>query len=216
MLRCFFSLNSVNSDVVLLFFHGLQKAFELATGDYLFEPHSGEDYSRDEDHLAHIIELLGDIPKHIAASGKYSRVFFNKKGKWLFHWPSKRRSFKSFVILKQENWDTSQSWSLGVCLRCSRRNTSGIFNKRAISPNFSIPCWRLIPTSEQRQPSACFILGWRACHLTATSNSCKPNVVNVCRLSTNRPKKSATWTKRYCTTRSRCSANVFLNDELIF
>lgn len=23
-------------------------AFELATGDYLFEPHSGEDYSRDE------------------------------------------------------------------------------------------------------------------------------------------------------------------------
>lgn len=57
------------------------KAFELATGDYLFEPHSGEDYSRDEDHLAHIIELLGDIPKHIAASGKYSRVFFNKKGK---------------------------------------------------------------------------------------------------------------------------------------
>ncbi len=56
-------------------------AFELATGDYLFEPHSGEDYSRDEDHLAHIIELLGDIPKHIAASGKYSRVFFNKKGK---------------------------------------------------------------------------------------------------------------------------------------
>merc|ERR1719510_1456084 len=28
-------------------------AFELATGDYLFEPHSGEDYTRDEDHLAH-------------------------------------------------------------------------------------------------------------------------------------------------------------------
>ena len=30
-------------------------AFELATGDYLFEPHSGDDYTRDEDHLAHII-----------------------------------------------------------------------------------------------------------------------------------------------------------------
>lgn len=26
----------------------LLQAFELATGDYLFEPHSGEDYSRDE------------------------------------------------------------------------------------------------------------------------------------------------------------------------
>uniref|UniRef100_A0A6I8S2M9 non-specific serine/threonine protein kinase n=1 Tax=Xenopus tropicalis TaxID=8364 RepID=A0A6I8S2M9_XENTR len=31
-------------------------AFELATGDYLFEPHSGENYSRDEDHTAQIID----------------------------------------------------------------------------------------------------------------------------------------------------------------
>ncbi|XP_043223111.1 SRSF protein kinase 2-like [Amphibalanus amphitrite] len=55
-------------------------AFELATGDYLFEPHTGQDYSRDEDHIAHIIELAGDIPKHIMFSGKYSRDFFTKKG----------------------------------------------------------------------------------------------------------------------------------------
>ncbi|CAH1782643.1 unnamed protein product [Owenia fusiformis] len=55
-------------------------AFELATGEYLFEPHSSEDYTRDEDHLAHFIELLGPIPKHIALSGKYSREFFNKRG----------------------------------------------------------------------------------------------------------------------------------------
>ncbi|GAB5568460.1 SRSF protein kinase 2 isoform X13 [Prionailurus iriomotensis] len=54
-------------------------AFELATGDYLFEPHSGEDYSRDEDHIAHIIELLGSIPRHFALSGKYSREFFNRR-----------------------------------------------------------------------------------------------------------------------------------------
>ena len=58
----------------------LLQVFELATGDYLFEPHSGENYSRDEDHLAHIIELLGPIPRHIALSGKYSREFFNKRG----------------------------------------------------------------------------------------------------------------------------------------
>ncbi|CAF3538489.1 unnamed protein product [Rotaria sp. Silwood1] len=55
-------------------------AFELATGDYLFEPHSGEDYSRDEDHIAHIIELLGPIPIEIAHSGRYSREFFNRRG----------------------------------------------------------------------------------------------------------------------------------------
>ncbi|XP_010856290.1 PREDICTED: SRSF protein kinase 3-like, partial [Bison bison bison] len=60
----------------------LQKAgwaFELATGDYLFEPHSGEDYSRDEDHIAHIVELLGDIPPAFALSGRYSREFFNRR-----------------------------------------------------------------------------------------------------------------------------------------
>ncbi|KAJ8245641.1 hypothetical protein GJAV_G00272910 [Gymnothorax javanicus] len=55
-------------------------AFELATGDYLFEPHSGEDYSRDEDHIALIMELLGKVPRKLAAVGKYSREFFTKKG----------------------------------------------------------------------------------------------------------------------------------------
>lgn len=55
-------------------------AFELATGDYLFEPHSGEDYSRDEDHIAHIMELLGPIPLHIAHAGRYSKEFFNRRG----------------------------------------------------------------------------------------------------------------------------------------
>ncbi|KAG1931110.1 SRSF protein kinase 1b isoform X1 [Pimephales promelas] len=55
-------------------------AFELATGDYLFEPHSGEDYSRDEDHIALIIELLGKIPRKLIMNGKYSKEFFTKKG----------------------------------------------------------------------------------------------------------------------------------------
>ncbi|XP_054465158.1 SRSF protein kinase 1a isoform X2 [Anoplopoma fimbria] len=55
-------------------------AFELATGDYLFEPHSGEDYSRDEDHIALIIELLGSVPRKLITAGKYSKDFFTKKG----------------------------------------------------------------------------------------------------------------------------------------
>merc|ERR1719249_297163 len=55
-------------------------AFELATGDYLFEPHHGEGYTRDEDHLAHIIELCGKLPKHIALSGKFSKNLFKKNG----------------------------------------------------------------------------------------------------------------------------------------
>ncbi|XP_068588281.1 SRSF protein kinase 3 isoform X3 [Cebidichthys violaceus] len=55
-------------------------AFELATGDYLFEPHSGEDYTRDEDHIAHVIELLGPIPLPFALSGRYSREYFDRRG----------------------------------------------------------------------------------------------------------------------------------------
>ncbi|XP_059615305.1 SRSF protein kinase 1 [Phlebotomus argentipes] len=55
-------------------------AFELATGDYLFEPHSGQNYCRDEDHIAHMIELLGPIPQKLVFGGSMSQVIFNKKG----------------------------------------------------------------------------------------------------------------------------------------
>jgi len=55
-------------------------AFELLTGDLLFDPHAGDDYDRDEDHLAMFHELLGQMPKKLALSGKHSKKFFNKKG----------------------------------------------------------------------------------------------------------------------------------------
>jgi len=46
------------------FFFSLSfQAFELATGDYLFEPHSGEDYSRDEGNalVLYIHDFLSEI-----------------------------------------------------------------------------------------------------------------------------------------------------------
>ncbi|RXW20011.1 hypothetical protein EST38_g5845 [Candolleomyces aberdarensis] len=67
--------------------------FELITGgDYLFDPASGTRYSKDDDHIAQIMELLGEIPKSIAFSGKYSSEFFNRKGELrhinkLRYWP---------------------------------------------------------------------------------------------------------------------------------
>ncbi|KAG8729147.1 serine/threonine protein kinase, CMGC group [Ceratobasidium sp. 428] len=55
--------------------------FELLTGgDYLFDPQAGTKYSKDDDHIAQIIELLGEFPKSLAFSGKYSGEFFNRKG----------------------------------------------------------------------------------------------------------------------------------------
>lgn len=52
----------------------------LAGGDYLFDPQAGSRYSKDEDHIAQIIELIGEFPQSLAFSGKYSSRFFNRKG----------------------------------------------------------------------------------------------------------------------------------------
>lgn len=41
---------------------------------------SGEDYDRDEDHLAQCTELLGKLPDKLIHEGKYSRQYFNRKG----------------------------------------------------------------------------------------------------------------------------------------
>ncbi|KAI1301119.1 serine/threonine protein kinase, CMGC group [Mortierella claussenii] len=55
-------------------------AFELITSDYLFDPQSGTSYNKDDDHMAQIIELMGNFPKKLALSGKYSQELFNRKG----------------------------------------------------------------------------------------------------------------------------------------
>jgi len=92
-------------------------AFELATGDFLFEPHSCEGkYTRDEDHIAHIIELLGDIPASLIQAGAYSGEFFDGHGNLLhiqdlrmwplfnvlhekYKWPEEEAiSFTSFLL----------------------------------------------------------------------------------------------------------------------
>lgn len=109
-------------------------AFELATGDYLFEPHTGKDYCRDEDHLAHIIELLGEIPRRIALSGKNSKMYFNKKGElkhitglkpWglyevlteKYDWlPSEAREFAEFLTPMLE-FDPSMRATAAECLK---------------------------------------------------------------------------------------------------
>ncbi|GAA5899710.1 hypothetical protein JCM8208_004542 [Rhodotorula glutinis] len=54
--------------------------FELLTGDYLFDPHPGTRYNKDDDHIAQIIELLGPFPRSIALSGKFSAEIFTRKG----------------------------------------------------------------------------------------------------------------------------------------
>ncbi|KAJ7444568.1 kinase-like domain-containing protein [Mycena galericulata] len=65
--------------------------FELITGgDYLFDPAPAPKgaggkprYTKDDDHLAQIIELLGDLPEHVRKSGRWSDDFFGPAGKLL-------------------------------------------------------------------------------------------------------------------------------------
>ncbi|KAF7313913.1 hypothetical protein HMN09_00549400 [Mycena chlorophos] len=65
--------------------------FELMTGgDYLFDPApapKGADgrprYTKDDDHIAQIIELLGEVPAQVRKAGRWSGEFFDAKGKLL-------------------------------------------------------------------------------------------------------------------------------------
>lgn len=54
--------------------------FELLTGDLLFDPHAGKSWDRDEDHLAMIVELVGNFPRKVSSVGKYASDYFNRKG----------------------------------------------------------------------------------------------------------------------------------------
>lgn len=57
--------------------------FELLTGDYLFDPRNGKSYTKDDDHIAQIIELIGPFPRSMLKESCYAREFFNSKGELL-------------------------------------------------------------------------------------------------------------------------------------
>ncbi|KAJ6407548.1 hypothetical protein OIU84_010937 [Salix udensis] len=81
--------------------------FELATGDVLFDPHSGDNFDRDEDHLALMMELLGMMPRKIALGGRYSRDFFNRYGdlrhiRRLRFWPLNKVLMEKYEFSEQD------------------------------------------------------------------------------------------------------------------
>ncbi|KAE8717037.1 SRSF protein kinase 1 [Hibiscus syriacus] len=81
--------------------------FELATGDVLFDPHSGDNFDRDEDHIALMMELLGMMPRKIALGGRYSRDFFNRYGdlrhiRRLRFWPLNKVLVEKYELSEQD------------------------------------------------------------------------------------------------------------------
>ncbi|KAF8202940.1 CMGC/SRPK protein kinase [Pholiota molesta] len=78
--------------------------FELLTAEYLFDPQSqGELFSKDDDHMAQIIELLGDFALEVKMGGKYSRELFDHTGalryiRTLKPWPLKRVMIEKYLF----------------------------------------------------------------------------------------------------------------------
>ncbi|CAD8101565.1 unnamed protein product [Paramecium sonneborni] len=54
--------------------------FEMLTGDYLFEPRQGPNFSKNEDHLAQIQELLGKFPFEYSTRGVKAKRYFQSNG----------------------------------------------------------------------------------------------------------------------------------------
>lgn len=71
--------------------------FELLTGDYLFDPRSGKSYTKDDDHTAQIIELIGPFPRSMLKESYYTRDFFNSRGE--LHRISKLKPWKLKDVL---------------------------------------------------------------------------------------------------------------------
>ncbi|KAF8078305.1 CMGC/SRPK protein kinase [Lyophyllum atratum] len=77
--------------------------FELLTAEFLFDPHGqGELFTKDDDHMAQIIELLGDFPLEIKMGGRYSRELFDHTGTLRYihslkPWPLKRVMMEKYL-----------------------------------------------------------------------------------------------------------------------
>ncbi|KAK0473274.1 kinase-like domain-containing protein [Armillaria novae-zelandiae] len=82
--------------------------FELLTAEYLFDPQGqGELFTKDDDHMAQIIELLGDFPLEAKLGGKYSRELFDHTGalryiRSLKPWPLKRVMLEKYLYTERD------------------------------------------------------------------------------------------------------------------
>lgn len=70
--------------------------FELLTAEYLFDPQAqGEIFRKDDDHMAQVIELLGDFALDFKAQGRYARDLFDSQGNLRYI-----RSLKPWPLLR--------------------------------------------------------------------------------------------------------------------
>jgi len=74
--------------------------FELATGEYLFNPINGESFSKNDDHLSKFMQILGKMPKNFCLSGAFSHKYFDKNGNLKRKKELNSKSIKDILIKK--------------------------------------------------------------------------------------------------------------------
>ncbi|XP_022220471.2 SRSF protein kinase 3-like [Drosophila obscura] len=84
--------------------------WELATGDYLFEPgKTTDDASCDELHIASIIETCGTIPQYLIDRGEFSSGIFQPNGQLLHVTQLNKRNLVS-VLVQTYEWGTNAAF----------------------------------------------------------------------------------------------------------
>lgn len=89
--------------------------FELLTGEYLFDPHTGQEYDRDEDHLAQMMELLGPMPRFLTTRGRYARDLFNRNGQ-LRNVPCLRNYDLNLVLMERFEYPREEAEEIAAFL----------------------------------------------------------------------------------------------------
>jgi serine/threonine protein kinase len=87
--------------------------FELLTGDQLFKPKESRHFGKDDDHLALIIELLGEQKTQHLIIGKYGKHFFDPNGdlkniKKLKYWPLQQVLVEKYKLPAQDAKEISE------------------------------------------------------------------------------------------------------------
>lgn len=105
--------------------------FELLTAEYLFDPQGhGAVFSKDDDHMAQIIELLDDFPLELKMGGKYSRDLFDSEGKLRFiaklkKWPLRRVMVEKYLWTEEDTKEFCDFLEMMLVIDWRQRSGAG-------------------------------------------------------------------------------------------
>ena len=74
--------------------------YELITGDFLFNPITGEDFCKNDSHLSKFMEICGKMPKNFVERGLFWKKYFDKNGKLKRIKDIRHLSLKNILIQK--------------------------------------------------------------------------------------------------------------------